>query len=140
MRINNECARRVLKKIEDLPFGETITVAKLHEDLKDFAIEDVIYTVTALNREHFMIIVGKPGYDDDDVFRDNKLRGLTERGFRNLDLIRDDSVWNLIKEKIPNFDEISFFTILGIANKIVNENQSKLFNIPKEFYCDYSRW
>ena len=140
MRTNNECIRKVLIKIEGIPYGETYTVSKLQELLPEFSIEDVIYTVTMLNRERYIMIMGKPGYDDDDVFRDNKIRCLTERGYRNLDLIRDDNVWNLIKEKLPDYNEISFYTILAIANKIYNKKHNEIFDIPNEFYMDYSRW
>ncbi len=140
MRINNECTRDVLKKIEEIPFGETLTVAKLQEELNKYTIEDIIFTVTFLNRERYIMVVGRPGYDDDDLFRDNKIKCLTERGFRNLDLIRDDNTWNLLKEKIPNFNEISIYTIMVIGNQIMNNKVNEALGLPNSYSTDFFRW
>ncbi len=140
MRINNECTRDVLKRIEKIPFGETLTVAKLQEELNKYTIEDIIFTVTFLNRERYIMVVGRPGYDDDDLFRDNKIKCLTERGFRNLDLIRDDNTWNLLKEKIPNFNEISIYTIMVIGNQIMNNKINEALGLPNSYSTDFFRW
>ena len=51
------------------------------------------------------------------MFRDNKIKCLTEKGYKTLDLIRDDELWNNMKEKIDNFNEISIYTIIDIAKK-----------------------
>ena len=140
MRINNECARDALKIIEKIPFGETLTIAKLQDELNVYSIEDVINTITILNRERFIMVIGRPGYDDDDLFRDNKIKCLTERGYRTLDMIREDRIWNLMKEKVSNFNDLSFFVIASIASKIINDEHNKLFNLDSKSTIDYSRW
>ena len=140
MRINNECARDALKIIEKIPFGETLTITKLQDELNVYSIEDVINTITILNRERFIMVIGRPGYDDDDLFRDNKIKCLTERGYRTLDMIREDRIWNLMKEKVSNFNDLSFFVIASIASKIINDEHNKLFNLDSKSTIDYSRW
>ena len=140
MRVNNECTRDVLKKIEEIPFGETITIAKIHEELNKYSIEDVINTITILNRERYIMVIGRPGYDDDDLFRDNKIKCLTERGIRNLDLIRDDKTWNLLKEKLSNFNDLSIFTIMIISSQLMNKNINELIGLPESYLVDYYRW
>jgi len=140
MKINNNCARKILLEVENIPCGESLTVQKLYEKIKDFTIEDVISIVTIFNREHYLNVLDKVSYDDNDVFRDHKIKGLTDRGFKSLDLIRSDEIWNLMKEKIENFDELSIFTIFNIANKINNVKYNELFNLPKEMLIDNSRW
>ena len=140
MRINNECAREALKIIEKIPFGETLTITKLQDELNVYSIEDVINTITILNRERFIMVIGRPGYDDDDLFRDNKIKCLTERGYRTLDMIREDRIWNLMKEKVSNFNDLSFFVIASIASKIINDEHNKLFNLDSKSTIDYSRW
>jgi len=129
MRINNECGRKILIEVEKLAFGETITVAALHEKMPEFSIEDVLNVATIFNREHLIIITDRAGYDDNDLLRDNKIKGLTERGYHSLDLIRDDKVWDYLKEKMPDFDEVSLYTIFDIANKIKNDEYNKMFDI-----------
>ena len=50
MLINNDCARKVLLEVENIPYGETITVVKLQEALINFSIEDILSIVTLLKR------------------------------------------------------------------------------------------
>ena len=140
MKTNNECIREILKKIEKISYKDVITVDSLVEMIKEFSKEDVIATVNLLNREHFIIIADKAGYDDSDVFSENKIKCLTDKGYRNLDLIREDRIWNLMKEKLPNFNDLSYFTIATIAGKIMHDEYNKIFDIKSNPSVDYSRW
>lgn len=140
MKINNECARKVLFEVELIPYGETLTVAKLQEKISEFAIEDVLNIITLFNREHYLTVLDKASYDDNDVLRDHKIKCLTEKGYKTLDLIRSDEIWNLIKSKIHNIDETSIYTIFDIANKIVNVKHNELFNLPEDLLIQNSRW
>ena len=140
MRTNNECARKILFEVEKIPYGETLTVFKLQEKIPEFSIEDVLDIVTLFNREHYLIVLDKASYDDNDVLRDHKIKCLTEKGYKTLDLIRSDEVWNLIKTKIENFDEISIYTIFDIANKIMNVRHNYLFDLPKDLLIQSNRW
>ncbi len=140
MKINNDCARKILFEVEKIPYGETLTVAKLQEKIPDYSIEEVLTIVTLFNKEHYLTILDKASYDDNDLFRDNKVKCLTEKGYKSLDLIRSDKIWNLIKEKVDNFEELSIYTILDIANKIINVQHNELFDLPKDLLIQYNRW
>lgn len=140
MKINNNCARKILLEVEKIPYGETITVGKLHETIKDFPIEDVLFLVTLFNREHYLTVLDKASYDDNDVFRDHKIKCLTEKGYKTLDLIRNDNTWNMMQEKISNFDELSIFTIINIASKLLNVEHNKTFNLPEDLLIENTRW
>lgn len=129
MKINNECGRKILIEVEKLAFGETITIAALSEKMPEFSLEDVLNVATIFNREHLIIITDRASYDDNDLLRDNKIKGLTERGYHSLDLIKKDKIWNRLKEKMPDFDEVSLYTIFDIANKIKNDEYNKIFDI-----------
>lgn len=140
MKINNECARKILFEVEKIPYGETLTVAKLQEKISKFSIEDVLNIIRLFNKEHYITIFDKASYDDNDVLKDNKIKGLTEKGYKTLDLIRSDEVWNLIKTKLDNFDELSIYTIFDIANKIMNVKHNELFNLPKDLLVENTKW
>lgn len=140
MKINNNCARKILLEVEKIPYGETLTVAQLQEKISDFSIEDVLTIVTLFNREHYLTVLNKTSYDDNDVFRDHKIKCLTEKGYKTLDLIRSEETWKLMMEKINNFDELSIFTIFNIANKIVNVKHNELLALPKDLIIDNTRW
>ena len=140
MKINNECARKILFEVENIPYGETITVAKLQERISEFSIEDVLAIVTLFNKEHYLTVLDKVSYDDNDVLRDHKIKCLTEKGYKCLDLIRNDEDWNQIKSKINNFDEISIYTIFDIANKIMNVKHNSLFDLPNNLLIPNNRW
>ena len=140
MKINNECARKILFEVENIPYGETITVAKLQERISEFSIEDVLAIVTLFNKEHYLTVLDKVSYDDNDVLRDHKIKCLTEKGYKCLDLIRNDEDWNQIKSKINNFDEISIYTIFDIADKIMNVKHNSLFDLPNNLLVPNNRW
>ena len=140
LKTNNECARKILFEVEKIPYGETLTVAKLQEKASEFSIEDVLRIVTLFNKEHYLTVLDKVSYDDNDVLRDHKIKCLTEKGYKTLDLIRNDEIWNLIKSKIDNFDELSIFTIFDIANKIMNVKHNNLFDLPKDLLIQNNRW
>lgn len=140
MKINNDCARKILLEVEKIPIGETLTVAKLHERISEFSIEDVLFIVTLFNRERYLIVLDKVSYDDNDVFREHKIKCLTEKGYKTIDLIRSDDIWNLMMERINNFDELSIFTIFNIANKIINVRHNDLFDLPKDLLIENTRW
>ncbi len=140
MKINHNCARKILLEVKNIPNGETLTVAKLQEKISEFSIEDVVSIITLFNRERYLIVLDKVSYDDNDVFRDNKIKCLTEKGYKTLDLIRNDDLWNLMEEKINNFDELSIFTIFNIANKIINVRHNELFDLPKDLLIENTRW
>lgn len=140
MKMNSKCARAVLLQTEKIPFGETITVAKLHESIPEYAIEDVLHVVTLLNREHYLTVIDKASYDDNEVFRDHKVKGLTERGYRVLDMVRDEELWGEILTKLPNAEELSFYTLLDIASRINCAKQNKIFGLPEDFPLQQIRW
>lgn len=140
MKINNECARKILIEVEKIPFGETITVASLQEKLMDYSGEDVLGLVTLFNKEHLINVLDKVSYDDNDVLRDHKIKCLTERGYKLLDLIRDDETWNYMKEIIADFENISIFSIFEIANKIKSVRYNELFDLPSDLVILSSRW
>lgn len=140
MKINNDCAREILIEVEKIPYGETLSVAKLHEKISKFAIEEVLAIVTLFNREHYLTIIDKNSYDENDVLRDHKIKCLTERGYKTLDLIRDNELWNEIKEKVDNFNEISIYTIFDIANKILSHKHNKIFSLPDNMLVSSTRW
>ena len=140
MKINNGCARKILIEVEKIPYGETISVAKLYEKISDFKIEEVLAIVTLFNREHYLTIIDKNSYDENDVLRDHKIKCLTERGYKTLDLIRDDKLWNEIKTKVDKFNEISIYTIFDIANKILSYKYNQIFNLPDNMSVSSIRW
>ena len=92
MKTNNECARKILFEVEKITYGETLTVAKLQEKIPEFSIEDILGIVTLFNKERYLNVLDKVSYDDNDVLRDHKIKCLTEKGYKTLDLIRNDEV------------------------------------------------
>lgn len=137
MKMNNECARRVLIEVEKIPYGETLAVWKLQEMMPEFSMEDVLSMVTAFNREHYLTVIDKVSYDDNDVFRDHKIKGLTEKGYRILDLVRDDEIWQEINAKVSN---VSIYTLFDIANRINIARQNRMFNLPENLASYNTRW
>ena len=140
MKINNECARKVLIEIEKIPYGQIMTVGELCDKLNEFKQEDIIHITSLWNRERYIALVDRMGYDDNDLFRDNRIKGLSDRGYKILDLLRDDEIWNLMKNKLKDFNDLSIYSIISIANKIVNARHNDIFGLPENNLIDYYRW
>ena len=131
--MNKDCARKILLETEKIPYGEVITVQELHDKIGEFSMDDVLNIVTIFNMERYIMLLDRRNYDEFDVLRDNKVKCLTERGFKSLDLIRDEETWNLMKKTVPNFDELSLYTVFDIAFKIMNSKHNILLGLPENF-------
>lgn len=140
MKLNNNCVRKVLIETENIPFGETITVEGLQQRIGEFTIYEVLGVVTSLHQEGCLTIFDKRSYDDNDVLRDNKIKGLTGKGYQRLDSIRSDETWELLKNKLPNFDDLSIGTIFDIASKIMNVECNKNFDLPLNLLIPNTKW
>lgn len=140
MKLNNNCVRKVLIETENIPFGETITVERLQQKIGEFTVSEVLSVVTFLNKERYLIVLDKVSYDDNDILRDNKIKGLTNKGYQSLDLIRSDETWELLKNKLPEFNNLSIGTIFDIANKIMNVECNKIFDLPLDMMIPNTRW
>ena len=55
-------------------------------------------------------------------------------------MVRDNELWNEIYTKVPNAEELSFYTILDIASRINCVKQNNLFVLPEEFPLQQIRW
>ena len=133
LKMNKDCARKILLETEKIPYGEVITVQELHDKIGEFSMDDVLNIVTIFNMERYIMLLDRRNYDEFDVLRDNKVKCLTERGFKSLDLIRDEETWNLMKKTVPNFDELSLYTVFDIAFKIMNSKHNILLGLPENF-------
>ena len=140
MKINKDCARKVLLEIEKLPYGDSMSVETLQEKIKDFTIDEVLNAVSELNRNRYISMLGKQSWDDTDVFRDNRVKSLTDKGSRALDTIRDDNTWNDMKNKLSNFDDLSIYTIFDLALRIEYSKTNELFGISDSLNTNVSRW
>lgn len=59
LKINNNCARKILLEVEKIPYGETLTVAQLQEKIPEFTIEEVLAIVTIFNRGSYLTVLDK---------------------------------------------------------------------------------
>ena len=140
LKINNECARKILFEVEKIPYSETLTIIEFYKRISEFSIEDVLNIVTNFNKEHYLVVVDNVSYDVNYFISENKIKCLTESRYKTLDLIKNDEVWNIIKEKIDNFDETSIYTLFDIDNKIMSVEHNRLFELPYDLLLLSSRW
>ena len=133
MRINSECARKVLIEVEKIEYGESISVGELQNKLKDFSMKEVLNVISYFCSDDYINMLDRRSYDNGPIYDSSRLLSLTRKGCYVLDDIRSDDTWNMVKEKLSNFDELSFFTIVNIIGKINDYNYNKLFDIPNDF-------
>ena len=132
MRINSECARKVLIEVEKIEYGESISVSELQKTL-GYPMNEVLNVIFQFSSEDYINMLDRRSYDNGPIYDSSRITSLTRKGYYVLDDIRSDKTWNMVKEKLSNFDEISFFTLVNIIGKINDYNYNKIFDIPNDF-------
>lgn len=132
MRINSECARKVLIEVEKIGYGESISVSELQKKL-GYPMNEVLNVIFQFSSEDYINMLDRRSYDTGPIYDSSRIVSLTKKGCYVLDDIRSDETWNMVKEKLSNFDEISFFTLVNIIGKINECSYNKLFNLPEDF-------
>ncbi len=139
MIANSKCCRDILLEIEKIPYNEYMTVGDMQKKL-NYPLEDFLEAITCLQRDRCVLFADKQQYDDGEIFKDNKLKSLSYKGIKYLDVIRDEDVWNEIFTKLPNAEKLSFFAIISIATRIDIARTNRLFDIPENLVDDVYRW
>lgn len=130
MKFNNDCARKILMEIEKIEYGENLRISDLQKKMSEYSLDEILRMINLFNIEYYVNLVDKNPYDKIPTYEGNRISSLSEKGYRALDKIRNDDVWNLMKEKIDDFDNLSFFTIIEIASRINLVKYNRLFNLP----------
>ena len=129
MILNYDCIRSILLFIEEnIGYKDSNEdVPSIHEDISYISIlkneyfdkyknrEELSKAMEELISENFIICKSGPKYNSDGDLVYARISGLTWSGHELLDNIRNDTVWNAVKEKSKNVGKVSIKAMASAA-------------------------
>ena len=89
MRINSECARKVLIEVEKIGYGESISVSELQKKL-GYPMNEVLNVIFQFSSEDYINMLDRRSYDTGPIYDSSRIVSLTKKGCYVLDDIRSD--------------------------------------------------
>lgn len=118
MKLNHECIRDLMLYLEkNLSYNNEITINDINE--LDYMSEELLYTSERLIEAGY-IKAHIQSYISDE-FPTIYVQAITYSGHELLDNIRDNSVWNKIKNKISGLASVSVPIINSVASTVISE-------------------
>jgi len=112
-----EIIRAILLRLEQSPTADTAVNAG---DFPNMPEQNVAYNMRLLHEEGFIDARYIESHSGDGEIMQAFARRLTNSGHELLDTIRDDTVWNQIKEKFKsNSIDMTFDLIMTVGKKII---------------------
>lgn len=118
MKLNPDCIRDILLKMEDTPYQEDIYPDQLYETLPDYAHDEIDYTILKMNEAGFISATIQK-YLDGSV--DITIHDITYNGHQFLANIRSNNIWNNVKEVSKKVGSNSLSAISQIATGVITE-------------------
>lgn len=128
MKLNFDCVRDILLYVEensgyqdndsDMPNKhKEIPHARIISDslFSKYNKEDAVHTLELMIKEGLFDFVSKPIYDANNDLSYARITGLTWSGHELLDNIRNDTVWNAVKEKSKKVGKVSIKAMASAA-------------------------
>lgn len=112
MQLNNDCIRDIMLYIEanTNPSNLIIMVTPLLKELNKYDEDTLYYHILQISNAGFI----KPARAKAEMISD-----LTWNGHQYLDNIRDDKVWNVLKDKASKLSSVSLQVLVQLAPTIV---------------------
>lgn len=129
MRLNHDYIRNILLFIEenlnykeytDMPsYHKTPSFAEVLSDeyFMDYNQEELLYAMELLIREKYIQCTKEPYFVNGSLMSAD-IVGLTWNGHQFLDNVRNDTVWNAVKEKAKQYGQFSIKTLASAAGSL----------------------
>ena len=87
------------------------------EQFKNYDKDTLMYAIELLIQEQYLQCAKPPKYHEGDLLEADII-GLSWKGHELLDNVRDDNVWNAVKERARSFGQFSIKTLSTIAGQL----------------------
>lgn len=123
MKLNHDLVRKVMLYLEDnLPFDGQIISSQI--EIKGYSTEEIQYTVNKLYEVNYLKCLTFPAYKFKAILE------ITWDGHCFLDNIRDDAVWEKIKQKASTIASASIPVLSQIASTYISTLlQNNMLNV-----------
>lgn len=128
MRLNHDYVRNILLVIEEELDYQNTKAPKYHNEISDSDLisnvkfstynkQELVYALELLLKEYFIECADKPYFVDGNLMT-ARIIGLTWSGHELLDNIRNDTIWNVVKQKAKKFSGVSLLALANSAKSI----------------------
>lgn len=127
MRLNHDYVRDILLYIEnnlDYKYDQTNQHKEISDGqlvcadcFKDYNKQELTYALELLIKSGFIDLASSPNIHNGNI-KIARIIGLTWNGHELLDNIRNDTVWNAVKEKSKKFGRFSINTLATCAGQL----------------------
>lgn len=129
MKINSNCARRVLIECEKIPYNKGLYVNELCNKLMEYSNDDILNILNFFYQNDYMEIIAKEYRVKHPLDMDDIIVGLTLKGIESLDYIKDDNLWEEMINNTQNSNNLSILYFVSLAKRIHISKQNKIFNL-----------
>lgn len=129
MKINNNCARRILIECEKIPYNNGLYIQDLCNKLMEYSNDDILNVLSFFYKNDYIEIVTKEYRMKHPLEMDDIIIGLTLKGIEDLDYIRNDNLWEKMMNKVDNSDNLSLLYFINLAKIIHLNNQNIIFDL-----------
>ena len=129
MKVNNNCARRILIECEKIPYNNGLYIQDLCNKLMEYSNDDILNVLSFFYKNDYIEIVTKEYRMKHPLEMDDMITGLTLKGIENLDYIRNDNLWEEIINGVQDSKNLSILYFISLAKRIHISKQNKIFDI-----------
>lgn len=118
MKLNHECVRDMLLVLENTGFGGAYTLEELMPKLPKYNYNELWYTALKLYEAGF-ITADMAKLSHTDMLKPERITDITYNGHEFLNTIREDTMWEKVKDIAAKVGSTSVRTLAEIASTIV---------------------
>ena len=117
MRLNPDCIRAVLLRLEELPYHAEISIPDLSNQIEEFSKEEVEYTCLKLYEAGFILAtpLPRPSIKHREVF---SILDISYAGHQFIETVRDPKAWRSIKKGCASVGNFALKTISAVAEGV----------------------
>ncbi len=119
MKLSHDCIRDLMLYLEqNLSYNDELEINNLQ--LKDYSIDEIMYTTEKLSEADFLICDNS--IEIDDEYPIMLVNSITYKGHQFLDSIRDDKIWKNTKKTISKLASASLPIIQEVASSLIKSS------------------
>lgn len=125
MKLNLDCIRAILLKLEELPYGESYSSVNFGGLCSTYSQEDIDYSIKKLTEAHFIETDVSELSDESYTY----ILDITYEGHQFLANIRDNTIWHNVKGISKKIGVNSVVALTQIAATVMSELVKNYFGL-----------
>ena len=121
--MNLDLVRNVLLRIDKMKVGESMLIDDLNKEFPNFDSNEFLTLIFKLASRYYVRIDGKYAHDCFNIEKYNKISGLERDGLEAIDYIKNDKIWEKVKNYLNQngYTYFTIFTVVELSKKIIHK-------------------